>query len=136
MKELIKQPNGKYCSIGFNGEIHFDNYTEQDIINLYIDQAKKDLETAERCEKIIECLLFADRHNGGLVDEHRLKAMGFDKPYKELVKYIPREPTNTQYVGCDFATHGKCPNCGKGVQDGMGHKDEKCPACGQLLKWR
>lgn len=135
MKELIKQPNGKYCSVRFNGVIDFFNCSEQDVINLYIEQAKQDLENAEHCQEIIKRLVSTDRHNGGTVDEHQLKSMGFDKPYKELVKYIPRQPTNTQYVGHDCTTYGKCPNCGRGVQDGMGHKDERCPNCRQLLKW-
>ncbi len=70
------------------------------------------------------------------MDEHRLQAMGFDKPYKELIIYIPRKPVNTQYAGRDFTTYGRCPNCGNGVQDGMCGTDEKCARCRQLLKWR
>ena len=133
LNDLIKQPNGKYCSITHNGVINFDNCTEQDVINLYIEQAKKDLENADRCEVIIKRLL--SHHEKGLVDEHRLKAMGFEKPYKEMITYIPREPINQQYAGRDFTTHGHCPNCGTGVQNGMCGKDEKCPGCNQILKW-
>ncbi len=41
LKEFFKQPNGKFCSINHNGVILFDNYTEQDIINLYVSKRKK-----------------------------------------------------------------------------------------------
>ena len=60
--------------------------------------------------------------------------MGFDRTYDELVKFIPRQPLNKAYAPCDFTTYAECPNCGTIVQDGIGHKDEKCK-CGQLLKW-
>ena len=63
-----------------------------------------------------------------------LKEMGFDKPYNELVKFVPRRPQDTMYASCDFTTYGKCPNCGEKVQNGMRHRDEKCK-CGQLLDW-
>lgn len=135
MKELIKQPNGKYCSVDFKGAILFDNFSEQDVINMYIEQAKQDMENAEHFTEVIKRLSRADRHNSSLIDEFRLQAMGFDKPYKELIKYIPREPLNQHYVGHDCTTYGICPNCNKGVQDGMGFKEEKCSHCGQLLKW-
>ncbi len=135
MEELIKQPNGKFCSMEYNGKMRFVNYTEEDVINMYIEQAKKDMKNAERCEVIIERLVSHDKHNGGMVDKDQLASMGFDRPYSELVKYIPRKPLSQHYVGHDCTTYGKCPNCGKGVQDGIGHKDKKCGYCSQLLKW-
>ena len=133
---LIKQPNGRYCSLDHYGRENFVNYTEQDVINLYIENAKKDMEKAEHFGKVIEYIasgkiLKAER----VITDKVLESMGFDKPYKELVKFIPCKPLNTQYVSCDFATYGKCPNCGGSVRDGMGGKDEKCKSCGQLLKW-
>ena len=133
---LIRQPNGKYCEITYSNELKFVNYTEQDIIDLYIKKAKQDMENAECFGKIIEC---AERRYFGSVtryiSDEQLKDMGFDKPYKELIKFIPCEPLHTSYAPCDFATYGECPNCGATVRDGMGYTDEKCK-CGQLLKWK
>ena len=133
---LIKQPNGKYCSADYRGEVKFLNYTEQDIINMYIETAKEDIKNAEHYGKLIEKIEYGEccrvRRN---ISDKDLKSMGFDKSYNELVKFVPRRPTSQFYASCDFATYGKCPNCGGSVRDGMGHKDEKCGKCGQLLKW-
>lgn len=132
---LIKQPNEKYCIVDYAGEVRRYNLTEQDIINMYIEDAKACIGAAEHYGKIIKETV--NVYNGQTydIDDDVLKEMGFDKPYKELVKFIPRKPINTQYAPCDFATYGKCPNCGGSVQDGMGHRDEKCSKCCQLLKW-
>ena len=136
MKTLIKQPNGKYCSADYRGEAEFLNYTEQDIINLYIEKAKEDIKNAEHYEKLIANIEYGEccrvRRN---ISDKDLQSMGFDKPYSELVKFVPRRPLNQTYASCDFTTYGKCPNCSGSVQDGMGHKDEKCGKCGQLLEW-
>lgn len=133
---LIKQPNGKYCSVDYHGKLDFCNYTEEDIINLYIEKAKEDMKNAEHYGKLIERIENGDncRVQRSVFDKD-LKSMGFDRPYNELVKFIPRRPTNQTYASCDFATYGKCPNCGKSVRDGIGGKDERCNGCGQLLKW-
>ena len=134
--EWIKQPNGKYCCIDYYGRENYVNYTEKDIINLYVENAKRDIENAKHFGEIIKRI--ADGNSlkvERVIDDKTLKSMGFDKPYKELVKFIPLKPTNQQYTSCDFTTYGKCPNCGGSVQDGMGGKDEKCRSCGQLLKW-
>lgn len=133
---LIKQPNGKYCNLDSYGRANFVNYTEQDVINLYIENAKRDMKKAGHFGEVINCMtsgkmLKAER----VIDDKVLESMGFDKPYKELVKFVPLRPTNQGYAACDFTTYGKCPNCGCGVQDGMGGTDEKCRVCGQLLKW-
>ena len=136
IKALIKQPNGKYCSADYRGQAEFFNYTEQDIINMYIEKAKEDIKNAEHYGKLIERIENGDncrlQRN---ISEKDLKLMGFDKPYNELVKFVPRRPIDKTYASCDFATYGKCPNCGSNVQDGMGGKDDKCKNCGQLLKW-
>lgn len=133
---LIKQPNGKYCSLDHYGREYFVNYTEQDVINLYIENAKRDIEKAEHFGKVIEYMtsgkmLKAER----IINDKVLESMGFDKPYKELAKFIHLRPTNQNYASCDFTTYGKCPTCGGSVRDGMGGTDEKCRSCGQLLKW-
>ena len=136
MKNLIRQPNGKYCSADYRGQVEFFNYTEQDIINMYIEKAKEDIKNAEHYGKLIERIENGDvcRVRRNIADKD-FKLMGFDKPYNELVKFVPRRPINTQYVSCDFATYGKCPSCGGSVRVGMGGKDEKCSSCDQLLKW-
>ena len=135
MIDLIKQPNGKYCSIDWTGTLIFENYTEQEIIDAYIKQAKEDINNAKHFTEIIVDAEYADSRGERSISDAQLKAMGFDKPYNELVKFIPREPLNQTYASCDFATYGKCPNCGGSVQDGMVHTDKKCRSCGQLLKW-
>ena len=133
---LIKQPNGKYCSADYRGEVEFFNYTEQDIIDMYIEKAKEDIRNAEHFGALIEKIENGDicRVKRNIFDKE-LKLMGFDKPYNELVKFVPRRPINQTYASCDFATYGKCPNCSVSVQNGIGGKDEKCRNCGQLLKW-
>ena len=123
--KLIKQPNEKYCVVNYSGEVVRYNLTEQDIVKMYIDDAKAHIGTAERFENII---VKTDNIPDDIVEE-----MGFDKPYKELKKFVPCKPTNQSYG--DFATHGRCPSCGEFVRDGMGHTDKQCK-CGQMLKWR
>lgn len=133
---LIKQPNGKYCIVNYASEVSRYNLTEQDIIDMYIEDAKACIGTAEHYGELI-----AKTARYGCVpvvygiSDNVLKEMGFDRPYNELIKFVPRKPTHQEYAPCDFATYGDCPNCGKTVVDGMGGKDEKCRYCGQLLKW-
>jgi hypothetical protein len=136
MSNLIKQPNGKYCSVDYQGRINFLNYTEQDVIDMYIKKATEDMQNAQHYGKIIESIEYGDtcRITRSIHDTH-LESMGFDKPYNELVKFVPREPTNQNYIPCDFATYGKCPNCGAKVQNGISGKDNKCIKCNQILKW-
>ena len=125
--KLIKQPNEKYCVVDYAGEVRHYNLTEQDIINMYIKDAKAYIGTAEHYGEIIA--------KTNEVPDDVLKEMGFDRPYNELVKFVPRKPINQTYASCDFTTYGKCPNCGANVMDGIGGKDEKCRHCGQILKW-
>lgn len=133
--ELIKQPNGKYCVIDYAGDVRHYNLTEQDIINMYIEDAKACVGAAKHYGELINKTVFIGyKESLNRISDKVLKEMGFDKTYDELIKFVPRKPLNTSYAPCDFTTYGKCPNCGESVQDGMGHTDEKCK-CGQLLKW-
>jgi hypothetical protein len=103
---------------------------------MYIKQAKEDMKNAEHYGKIIENIEYGDRCRvQRTINDKHLESMGFDRPYDKLVKFIPREPLNKSYAPCDFTTYAKCPNCGENVENGMGHKDEKCRNCDQLLKW-
>ena len=124
---LIKQPNEKYCIVNYSGDVSHYNLTEQDIINMYIEDANACIGAAKHYGDLIAKI--------NEINNDMLKEMGFNKPYSELIKYVPRKPIDTQYIACDFATYGKCPNCGKTVMDSIGGKDEKCIHCGQLLKW-
>ena len=132
MEKLILQPNGKYCCIDWWGKIIFYNYTEQDVIDLYIEQAKEKIVKAHHFGKIIEARAISKKQQ---IDDKTLELMGFEEPYKELVKYVPLEPLNIEYVECDFTTYGKCPSCNGIVKDGIGGKDKKCQYCDQQLKW-
>lgn len=135
MQSLFKQPNEKYCCISFNGGVIFSDYTEQEVIDFYTKEIKKRIKQAGSAGEIIKNIESNESiYHHRILSDDQLKAMGFDKPYSELVKFIPRTPLNKNYVSCDFATYGKCPNCGKQVQDGIGHTDKQCP-CGQVLKW-
>lgn len=133
---LIKQPNGKYCVINYADEVTHYNLTELDIIDMYIKDAKACIGNASNYGYLISKTI-RDGHDERTnnISDNMLKEMGFDKKYNELVKFVPRKPIHQVYVSCDFATYGECPSCGKTVADGMGHKDEKCKHCGQLLKW-
>lgn len=126
---IIKQPNGKFCITKLNGDIEKMNLTEEEYIALVAErakeQAKKDLADAENLGKLVELEKVTDQ---------QLKEMGSDRTLAELIIYVPREPKDKHYAGCDFTTYAKCPNCGKKVQDGIGYKDKKCK-CGQVLKW-
>lgn len=124
---LIKQPNEKYCILNYCGDVVRYNLTEQDIIDIYIKDAKASIGAAKHYGELITQI------NGG--DDNVLKEMGFDKPYNELIKFVPRKPIHQHYASCDFATYGNCPNCGESVRDGMGGTDNKCRKCGQMLRW-
>lgn len=124
---LIKQPNEKYCILNYCGDVVRYNLTEQDIIDMYIKDAKASMGAAKHYGELITQI------NCG--DDNVLKEMGFDKPYNELIKFVPRKPIHQHYVSCDFATYGVCPNCGEGVRNSMGGTDAKCRNCGQILKW-
>ena len=99
METLIKQPNGKYCSADYRGKVKFFNYTEQDVIDMYIEKAKEDMRNAEHYGKLVERIEYGDncrvQRN---INEKELKLMGFDKPYSELVKFIP--PRANQSAVC------------------------------------
>lgn len=133
-KTIIRQPNGKYCIMDYT-EVEYYNLTEQDIINMYIDEAKDRIENSEHFGNIIAKTVKEYSGKADSISDNVLKEMGFDKSYDELIKFIPRKPIDTSYAPCDFTTYGKCPNCGERVENCMGHFEEKCRNCGQLLKW-
>ena len=135
VETLIKQPNEKYCIVDYAGSIRRYNLTEQDIINMYIENAKAHIGAAEHYGNLIAKTVSSYSGKTNDIPNNILKKMGFDKTYDELVKFVPRKPIDTQYASCDFATYGKCPSCGRGVQNGIGFAEEKCRKCGQLLKW-
>lgn len=129
---LIKQPNEKYCVVTYNGEVSCYNLTEQDIIDLYIEDAKAHIGVARHYGSLIaETISYEGTKD---ISDDVLKEMGFSKTYDELVKFVPRKPSKIWYVNYDFTTYGTCPNCNGTVRNGMGHTDEQCK-CGQLLKW-
>lgn len=129
---LIKQPNEKYCVVDYAGEVSCYNLTEQDIINLYIEDAKAHIENARHYGRLIaETIGYEETKD---IPDDVLKEMGFNKTYKELVKFVPRKPLETRYVNYDFTTYGKCPHCDGTVRNGMGYTDKQCK-CGQMLKW-
>lgn len=137
MKNLIKQPNGKYCISNYDKGIEKYNLTEQDVINMYIEEAKVHISVAEHYSNIIKRTVgYGYDEPLNKISDDVLNEMGFDKTYDELIKFVPRKPKNQDYVGHDCTTYGKCPNCGKTVQNGMGGKDEKCRSCGQMLNWK
>lgn len=133
---LIKQPNEKYCVIDYAGDVRHYNLTEQDIINMYIEDAKAYVGTAEHYSNIIKkTVSYGYEETLNKISDDVLNEMGFDKTYDELLKFVPRKVVNTSYYGRDCTTYGKCPNCGSSVQDGMGGTDKQCRNCGQILKW-
>lgn len=124
---LIRQPNGKFCYCNWYDGNNTLNLTEQDVINMYIEMAKNEMNNAKHYGVLVE--------RNAITDEE-LKAMGEKRTRKELLKHVPLNPVNQQYADCDFTTYANCPSCGNRVQNGMGHTDERCDKCGQLLKWR
>ena len=133
---LIKQPNEKYCVVDYAGDVRHYNLTEQDIINMYIEDAKACIGTAEHYSNIIKkTVSYGYKETLNKIPDDVLNEMGFDKTYYELLKFVPRKAVDTSYYGRDCTTYGKCPNCGSSVQDGMGGTDKQCRYCGQILKW-
>lgn len=130
--ELYKLPSGKYASIWY-ADGFMKVYEEQEIIDAYIRDAKRAMENAKTPEQLIEASVKRDL---SIRDIAMVEQAGYTRPYAEMVMYIPRKPTNQQYAECDFATYGKCPNCGAPVRNGMGGIDEKCHKCGQVLDWK
>ena len=122
--ELIKQPNGKYCSVNYDGNFIFNNYTEEEIVKMYIVMANDDMENSEHYGVIVERFL----NNNKEMNNDLLKYLGFEQSWEELIKHIPRMPLN-------ITIYAKCPACGKMVVDGIGETDKKCRHCGQMLKW-
>lgn len=140
MSDLIKQPNGKFCKIGLSGMLLLMNYTEDDIIEMYVEEAKRraerDMEEAMHYGRIIKEIESKERHHKErYIHDSDLETMGFEKTYEELVKFLPRKPLEQQYIHNAFTTYGKCPNCGANVQNCFGPPQGKCRDCDQVLDW-
>ncbi len=134
--KLIKQPNDKYCVIDYAGDIRHYNLTEQDIIDMYIEEAKACIGAAEQhYGNIISNTVNKYTGVANSISDITLKEMGFNQTYDELINLIPRKPLDTEYIAINFETVGKCPNCRERVVDGIGGRDEKCRSCGQMLEW-
>ena len=125
---IFIQANGKICCVEYSTLIC--NLTEQE----YIEYEKKKAE-----EKALEKLKNPGTIGNILqyrpISDKQLKDMGYEKTYEEMMKYVPKRVESCSYSGRDCTTYGKCPTCGASVQDGIGHTDEKCSKCGQMLKW-
>ena len=63
MEKLIKQPNGKYCMVGCFGELKGFNLKEEDIIDMYIEEAKKAMKNADHFGKVIEGIESGEHYN-------------------------------------------------------------------------
>lgn len=127
---VIKQPNGNYCYFGYNGRM-IKNLSEIDYLLLRAkeakDAAKKELDNCSNSP--------ADLIKYIKVSDEDLKAMGYEKTYDEMLKYIPKRVTNSSYYGRDCTTYGRCPTCDAPVQNGMGGTDKVCRKCNQVLEW-
>lgn len=126
---LIRQPNDKLCLCDEHGRIIEMNLTENDYIEYCATKAKEFVKNEDNIKHFGELIKMKT------VSDIQLKKMGSDKPFKELIKYIPENPVDTHYIEINFETIGKCPNCGADVVNGIGGKDAKCKKCEQMLKW-
>lgn len=80
---LIKQPNEKYCIVDYAGEIRRYNLTEQDIIDIYIEDAKACIGAAEHYGNIVaETVRFGCKP----VSNKTLNEMGFN--VEECMEYV------------------------------------------------
>ena len=132
---IIKQTNGKYLIYDFGRGVKI-NYSQDDIIDIYIErakeQAKKDMEEAKGLDYILKSEIEWDNT---IITEKDLQEMGINIPKSELIKKVPLKPQNKQYISCDFTTWAKCPNCNAKVYDSIGGTQTKCSECGQMLDW-
>ena len=127
---VIKQPNGNYCYFGYNGKV-IKNLSEVDYLLLKAKEAKNIAkEELENCSSSPAELIKYHK-----VSDEDLKAMGYEKTYNEMLKYIPKRVTNSSYYGRDCTTYGRCPTCDAPVQNGMGGTDKVCRQCNQVLEW-
>lgn len=134
--KLIKQPNDKYCIVRYGEGVSKYNLTEQDIIDMYIEDAKACIGAAGHFSNIIkETVSSGYEEKLNRISDDVLKEMGFDNTYDELLIFVPRKPKNTSYYGRDCTTYGNCPNCEGKVSSGMGGTDKQCRKCGQILNW-
>lgn len=126
---IFVQANGKICILERNDLVC--NLTEEE----YVEYEKKKAEEYAR-EKLKNPNTIGDVLKYKQITNKQLKAMGYDKTYEEMMKYIPKRVERCGYSGRDCTTYGKCPTCGTSVQDGIGFTEEQCPKCGQMLDWR
>jgi hypothetical protein len=133
---IIKQTNGKYLIYDFGRGVKI-NYSQEDIIDTYIErakeQAKKDMEEANGLDYILKSEIECDNT---IIAEKDLQEMGINISKDELIKKVPLKPKDKQYIGCDFTTWAKCPNCNAKVYDSISGTQTKCSECGQMLDWK
>ena len=132
---LVRQPNGKYLTYSWLKYVN-TNLTEEDIKNIYIENAKKQAEIDICNAKGLDCVLKDEfRYGIKLLTDKDLKDMEINISKKELIKKVPLKPTNKKYISCNFETIAQCPNCGANVVNGIGYTQEKCGKCEQMLDW-
>ena len=91
---VIKQPNGNYCYFGYNGKM-IKNLSEIDYLLLRAKEAKDAAkEELDNCSNSPADLIKYIK-----VSDEDLKAMGYEKTYDEMLKYIPKRVTNSSYYG-------------------------------------
>lgn len=134
---IIKQTNGKYLVWNYADDSIKINLSNEDIINIYIQEAK---EQAEKDMQKAEGLDYLLKHEIGYgepkISDEQLKEMNINIPKSELTKKIPLIPKDKEYIGAAFATYAKCPSCNSKVYSGIMGQDAECDNCGQMLDWK
>lgn len=135
--EIIKQTNGKYLVWNYADDSIKINLSNEDITNIYIQRAKEQAEKDMQEAKGLDCVLKHEiKYGTPKISEKDIQEMGINISKTELIKKVPLKPKNEQYIGCDFTTWAKCPNCNAKVYDSIGGTQTKCSECGQMLDWK